>query len=144
MIQTRLSYLNKALFRPLLPGLLVFTGCSPQNELALPAPGSTLIFQSGFENSVITQRGDYADITGADPSFMEKNDWTRDLADRPDFGKFGIQYHIGDSSMRNATIIPEPGNTANHLMAFTLIKPLLSGSNGRIQANMYGNKGLKE
>src|SRR5688572_11944339 len=29
-------------------------------------------------------------------------------------------------------------------MAFTLIKPLVSGSNGRIQANMYGNKGLKE
>jgi hypothetical protein len=138
-----LFYQSFLFTRVLFPALL-FTGCSPQNEIVKSEPGATLVFQSGFENSSIKQRGDNADITGADPRFQEKNDWIRDLADRPDFGKFNIQYHTGDSSMRNATIIPEPGNADNHVMAFTLVKPMANGSNGRIQANMYGNSGLKE
>jgi hypothetical protein len=138
-----LEYIQ-VLFKPLIPGFLLVSSCSPQNGIGQPGPEATLVFQSGFENSVIVQRENNADLTGADPSFNEKNDWIRDLADRPDFGRFAIQYHVGDASMRNATIIPEPGNPANHVMAFTLVKPIVNGSNGRIQANMYGNKGLKE
>ncbi|HTE24327.1 hypothetical protein [Flavitalea sp.] len=123
---------------------LLFIACSTQNEIGQSEADAVLVFQSGFENSVIKQRENNADLSGADPAFREKNDWIRDIADRPDFGKFGIQYHVGDSSMRNATIIPEPGNPGNHVMAFTLLKPIVNGSNGRIQANMYGNKGMKE
>lgn len=45
--------------------------------------------------------------------------------------------------MRFAKIIPEPGNPANHVLHFWLNQPNVEGSKGRIQANLYGNKGLK-
>ena len=58
----------------------------------------------------------------------------------------GIHYvnQGGDSSMRFAKIIPEPGRPANHVLHFWLKEPNVGGSKGRIQGNLYGNNGLKE
>ena len=103
-----------------------------------------LIFQSGFENSTVIPRNADADIIGADNSFSDHNDWVKDFDNHPDIGSFNLQYHKGDSSMRYARIIEEPGNSSNHVLQFWLNEPSNEQSNGRIQANLYGNKGLKE
>jgi len=104
-----------------------------------------LIFQSGFENGarVIARQAD-ADIIGADKSLPRPHDWVEDLDNHPDIGNFNIQYQGGDSTMRYARIIPEPGNPQNKVLHFWLKEPNVEGSKGRIQANLYNNNGLKE
>jgi hypothetical protein len=112
---------------------------------AAPAPGE-LIFQSGFESdAAVIPRGNDADITGADKSLPDHNDWVKDLDNHPNIGNFTLQFHQGgDSSTRSASIIPEPGKPDNHVLRFWLDQPSPTQSNGRIQANIYGNNGLKE
>lgn len=104
-----------------------------------------LIFQSGFEASshMVDRNGD-ADIIGTDNSLPDHNDWVRDLDENPNIGAFGIQYQGGDSSMRFARIVKEPGNSSNHVLQFWLGAPNVEGKKGRIQANLYGNTGIYE
>jgi hypothetical protein len=103
-----------------------------------------LIFQSGFEqDSRVIKRHADSDIVGIDRSVAQPNDWSNDL-DRPGIGKFNLQYQGGDSTMRYARIIPEPGNPKNHVLLFWLDQPNVDGKKGRIQANLYNGKGLKE
>lgn len=108
--------------------------------------GGELIFQSGFEaNSKVVPRRADSDIVGTDKSLRKKNDWVRDLDNHPNIGSFNIQYQGGDSTMRQAKIVQEPGNPNNHVLHFWLDKPNVGNSSkGRIQANIYGNNGLKE
>lgn len=61
-----------------------------------------------------------------------------------DIGNFNLQYQGGDSTMRFAKIVPEVGNPGNHVLHFWLNEPNVRGSKGRIQGNLYGNKGMKE
>jgi hypothetical protein len=104
-----------------------------------------LIFQSGFEKgSQVINRGDDSDIIGVDKSLPKQNDWVKDLDEHSDIGNFNIQYQGGDSTMRYARIIPEPGNPKNHVLQFWLDQPNVNNSKGRIQANLYGNTGFKE
>jgi hypothetical protein len=111
-----------------------------------------LIFQSGFEpDSRIITRGpgvvtihSDADIIGIDHSQAPPNDWVNDFDRHPDIGNFNLQYQGGDSSMRYARIIPEPGNPDNHVLHFWLNGPNVQGKKGRIQANIYGGNGIKE
>jgi hypothetical protein len=104
-----------------------------------------LIFQSGFEpGSKVITRGSDADITGKDLSLPDHNDWERDFDENPVIGNFSLQYQGGDSSMRFARIIPEPGNPKNHVLHFWLNEPNVGGTKGRIQANIYGNNNLRE
>ncbi|HLP72271.1 MAG TPA: hypothetical protein VK155_05155 [Bacteroidales bacterium] len=102
-----------------------------------------LIFQSGFEqaSTVVPLRAD-ADISGSDKSVKNHNDWVNDLDNNPFIGNFNLQYQGGDSTQRYAAIVPEPGNPSNHVLKFWLNEPNVNGSKGRIQANIYGNKGL--
>jgi hypothetical protein len=123
--------------------LFFFPSCA-QDEKPEGHSGE-LIFQSGFEPaSKIVARSSDADITGTDLSFSSHNDWVADLDNHPDIGNFNLQYQGGDSAMRYAKIIPEPGNAGNHVLHFWLDKPNVEGKKGRIQANLYGNKGMKE
>lgn len=108
-----------------------------------------LIFQSGFEpqSKIIPNTANPhadADIVGIDTSLSEKNDWVNELDNHPDIGDFMLQYQGGDTSMRYAKIIPEPGNPANHVLHFWLDQPNVNGKKGRIQGNIYGGNGLKE
>lgn len=104
-----------------------------------------LIFQSGFEHqSKVVARGADSDIVGSDKTLRKKSDWDA-LDEHPNIGNFNIQYQGGDSTMRYARIVPEPGNASNHVLHFWLDKPNVGNrSKGRIQANIYGNNGLKE
>lgn len=105
-----------------------------------------LIFQSGFEpGSKVIPKGSDSDIIGTDLSFNEKSDWTEDMDNHPEVGTFSLQFQGGDSTMRFARLIPEPGNEKNHVLHFWLDQPNVDGKKGRIQGNIYGGeKGLKE
>ena len=119
------------------------SACAQEN----PSEGAqgTLIFQSGFEpGSKVIAKGSDSDIIGIDKSFKANNDWVNDLDNNPEIGNFNLQYQGGDSTMRFAKIISEPGNPSNHVLHFWLDQPNVGGSKGRIQANLYGNKGMKE
>jgi hypothetical protein len=123
--------------------LLFLSACA--QDKTPEAVNGTLIFQSGFEpDSKVIRSGSEADITGIDHSLADHNDWVSDLDNHPDIGNFNLQYQGGDSTMRFAKIIAEPGNPSNHVLHFWLNQPNVEGSKGRIQANLYGNKGLKE
>jgi len=104
-----------------------------------------MIFQTGFEpDSKIISRGGDADIVGKDLTYNAKNDWVEDFDNHPEVGNFNLQYQGGDSTMRFAKIIPEPGNPENHVLHFWLNEPNVDGKKGRIQANIYGGTGWKE
>ncbi|QGY42589.1 hypothetical protein GM418_02655 [Maribellus comscasis] len=123
--------------------LLSLSACS-QKEQEEKNPGE-LIFQSGFEpDSEVIPRGNDADIAGVDNSLNKNNDWVTDFDNHPDIGNFNLQYQGGDSTMRYAKIISEPGNPSNHVLQFWLNKPNVDGKKGRIQANIYGNNGMKD
>jgi hypothetical protein len=103
-----------------------------------------LVFQSGYENSVIGTPADaHADIVGIDKMFSEKNDWVKDLETHEQFGKFFIYYEGGNSSQRYARIIDEPGNPTNKILHFWLNEAYAPYGNnqlkGRIQASLSGN-----
>jgi len=124
--------------------ILVFSACAQEKKMEVSNTG-TLIFQSSFESgSNVITKGSDADITGTDLSVTGHNDWINDLDNHPDIGNFNLQYQGGDSTMRFAKIIPEPGNPTNHVLHFWLNHPNVEGSKGRIQGNLYGNKGMKE
>ena len=103
-----------------------------------------LIFNSGFEGSVrVVPRGKEADIIGQEPN-LRKSDWEKDLDENPDIGVFTLQFQGGDSTMRNAKIVPDPTNAENQVLMFSLKAPNVSGYKGRVQANLYGNPDLRE
>lgn len=122
--------------------IILISACAQENA---PAPvNGKLIFQSGFEpNSKVIPRGSEADITGTDVTLPDHNDWSA-FDSHPDIGNFSLQYQGGDSTQRFAKIVPEPGNPSNQVLWFWLDTPNVEGSKGRIQANLYGNKGMKE
>ena len=124
--------------------LLASMTCKNETITGSPQQNGELVFQSGFENDTVISRGSDADIVGADKKLPGNNDWVKDLDNHPNIGNFNLQYQGGDSSMRHAKIIPEPGRPGNHVLEFWLKEPNVDGSKGRIQANLYGNNGLKE
>ena len=135
--------MKKLVFIISLMPLLLSNACTQDKKSEISEPG--LIFQSGFEpDSRVIPRDSDADITGIDHSLAGNNDWVNDLDNHPDIGNFNLQYQGGDSTMRFARIIPEPGNPENHVLHFWLNEPNVNGKKGRIQANIYGGKGIKE
>lgn len=140
------KFINMSILTPFyLFFLLVFSSCKSGSDAKNPVTEGQLIFQSGFENdSKVVPRGSDADIIGADNSLPDHNDWVNDLDNNPNIGNFNLQYQGGDSTMRFAKIIQEPGNPANHILHFWLDQPNVEGQKGRIQGNIYGNNGLYE
>jgi hypothetical protein len=129
----------------LLPIILIsLVGCKQTHDLTTATTEPNLIFQSGFEDDTVIAKNGDADIVGADKSLADHNDWIKDLDNHPNIGNFNIQFEGGDSSMRYARIVAEPGNTENTILKFWLNEPNVGGSKGRIQANLYGNNGLRE
>jgi hypothetical protein len=125
--------------------VLLLAACKTTLSSRDTSAAGELIFQSGFEKNttIISTRSD-ADIIGADQTFSSHRDWVADFDNHPLIGNFNLQYHKGDSTMRQAKIVAEPGNPANHVMQFWLHQPSEEQSNGRMQANLYNNKGMKE
>lgn len=123
--------------------MLLFAACA---QTPVPdAPIGELIFQSGFEpGSQVVAKGSEADIVGVDRSLTDRSDWVNDLDNHPLVGNFSLQYQGGDATQRFAKIVAEPGNPANHVLHFWLNEPNVEGKKGRIQANLYGNQGMKE
>jgi hypothetical protein len=125
---------------------LAFTsaGCKQSTLPKIKLTEKELIFQSGFEDNVrIMPRNGDADIVGSDQTLADHNDWVSDLDNNPAIGNFNIQYQGGDTTQRFARIIPEPGNPTNKVLLFWLDGPNVDNSKGRVQANLYGNKGMR-
>lgn len=121
----------------------IITACAQQQEFEKPQ--EELIFQSGFEpGAQLISKGTEADIIGKDLSVTSHNDWVADFDNHLEVGTFSLQYQGGDSTQRFAKIIAEPGNPQNHILHFWLNEPNVEGNKGRIQANIYGENGLKE
>jgi hypothetical protein len=126
--------------------MLISAGCKQNTipKITSVDPDRELIFQSGFEGATrIIPRNSDDDIVGADPSPADRSDWVSDLDNHPAVGNFNIQYQGGDTTQRFARIIPEPGNPKNKVLHFWLDGPNVDNSKGRIQANLYGNQGMK-
>lgn len=125
--------------------MLCLSACTPGQTKFLQQPTGELIFQSGFEpgSKLLTRSDGEADITGTDKTFTDHNNWI-EFDNHPNIGNFSIQYQGGDTTMRFAKIIPEPGNASNKVLHFWLDAPNVGGSKGRIQGNLYGNNGLDE
>ncbi len=113
------------------------------------AEPTKIIFRSGFEADVTaTPANDPKDLVGKDRSVPPPNDWVKDLEAHPCIGRFLIQYSGGEPSQRIARIIPDPTNPKNRVLNFWLKhanEPLPNGgAKGRIQADIYDNKNLRE
>jgi len=125
--------------------LFALAACGPKQIATSNFTEGELIFQSGFENdSKVIPTNNEADIIGADNTLPKPNDWVSDLDNHPNIGNFNLQYQGGDSTMRFAKIISEPGNPKNHVLQFWLDAPNVEHSKGRIQGNLYNNNGIKE
>jgi hypothetical protein len=157
---------NGLLYSPLINLLILITGCSPLTKSTGNSAADNLVkhgelvFQTGFEGSskmifdsknvpvFITPHYVIYDIEGVDNTLPKKNDWVKDLDQNPRGGHFLIEYTGGDQSKRFVKIIPEPANTANHVLYFWL-NDWWDASEGqkkaRIQTDIYGIKeGYKE
>ena len=124
--------------------LFILSACGSDQSLKNLQTEGELIFHSGFEadsKMIVRDNGD-ADITGTDKSYTDHNDWVENFDNHPNIGNFNLQYQGGDTTMRYAKIIPEPGNPSNHVLQFWLDAPNVGGSKGRIQGNIYGNNKL--
>lgn len=119
-----------------------------------------LVFQTGFEGtsrliadtkkipSFISQGYAIDDITGTDTRLNGHNNWDKDLDANPAGGQFLIEYTGGDTTLRTARIVREPGNPVNHVLRFWL-NDSWHASEGqqkaRIQSDIYGApKGFRE
>lgn len=156
-------YKNKiiisAVFLALLCNCSTINRSSAKEEFTA-IPEGNLLFQTGFEgtsNIVPRTRNkpgeeshnyETDDIVGVDNTFSSHNDWVKDLDQNPMAGEFLVEYTGGDSSKRYVKIIPEPGNSKNHVLQFWLNDWWLATENqkkARIQADVYGIKsGFKE
>lgn len=108
----------------------------------------TLLFNSGFEKgtTVVPKSASQTtddDIIGEDLSVSAPNDWVKDIDRSPNLGFFSLQYQGGDSTMRFARIVPEPGNPKNKVLQFWVNQPNVDGTKARIQANIYADKSKK-
>ena len=128
--------------------LIIFLRCEKTADLQPDSScengNQELIFQSGYENCTGSPADAHTDITGADLSFSENNDWNIDLNGNSNIGNFFIYYEGGASSQRYAKIIQEPGNPSNSILHYWLNQAYIpygnSGSlKGRIQATIQGN-----
>jgi hypothetical protein len=132
--------------------LLFFTSCTAQKSIVIPGAKPELLFQTGFEGTTKVVKDSNTDdhgslfehITGIDKSFSNKNNWDKDWLTVVKNGFMQVQYTGGDSSKRFAEVIPEPGNSANHVLHYWLNDawPASEGQvKARIQTNLYGIKG---
>jgi hypothetical protein len=108
-----------------------------------------LLFRSGFESNIrlANESSGWVDIFGVDRSVNPPNDWNKDFGQDP-LGTFRFQYAGGDTSQRQVSIEPDPTDSSNRVLRYWMkhvnVKPSASyGGKGRIQANVAGNKNLK-
>lgn len=107
-----------------------------------------LLFNSGFEKgSTVVHKSDLPstddDIIGQDQSLSGPNDWVKDIDQNHKLGYFNLQYQGGDTTMRFARIIHEPGNPKNNVLHFWVNQANVDGIKARIQANIYADKSKK-
>ena len=126
--------------------LLLLFACSNQGQTpTVKYPDLPLLFQTGFEPTTHTLPSEFPKFAGKDETLDDKNDWEEGL--RQLAGSVYLNSTDGKVSQRFATIIPEPGNTDNHVMHFQMDEVWMNGEyrSARVQCDFYGIRtGLKE
>lgn len=128
--------------------LSVSEACAQKDKRIEPDKKGELLFNSGFEQgSTVVHKSNSPstddDIIGKDQSVSGPNDWVKDIDQSPKLGFFNLQYQGGDTTMRWARIVPEPGNPKNKVLHFWVNQPNVDGTKTRIQANIYADKSKK-
>lgn len=106
-------------------------------------------FESGFEDDVsVSDSSDGKNARMSSAVAPKCSVEPRSLRDKARFGKLSIQYDGGQQTDRLATITTDPVNNKNKVLSFGISKPNVMGQKGfpikgRVQMNVYGNKGLK-
>ncbi|MFP5041111.1 hypothetical protein [Parasediminibacterium sp. JCM 36343] len=146
---------------------LITSASSQKNDAASTKPVTTsftfpssLIFNTGFEAGtyMVSTGKQTAEFRGVDSSVPPPNNWVSDFVDHPNIGFFRIYYEQGDSSQRLCSIVADPVNPSNKVLNYKILEPhidlppasqytineVLFDKKGRVQADLYGNNGLKE
>jgi hypothetical protein len=116
-----------------------------ETRYAPPEHEGILLFRSGFEPGarVIPMGNPLTEndkIIGRDDSVAPPNDWVQDIDNSDRLGFFSLHYQGGDTTIRRARIVPEPGNPDNHVLLFEIREPWVNryGQDmARVQANIY-------
>ncbi|MFP5042865.1 hypothetical protein [Parasediminibacterium sp. JCM 36343] len=109
-----------------------------------------LVFNSGFElgTELYTHTPQMDWIKGVVHTVQPPNDWEPDIHNKNGLGEFRIYYEGGTRALREAKIVKDPLDATNNVLMFHIAKPnvfLPSGEiKGRVQADLYSNKDLKE
>lgn len=82
-----------------------------------------LLFQTGFNGSVVTKKGAYSDnIVGTDTTFSERSSWEL-ICDGRWINHAFINYEDGSYSQRYAKVVADPEDTSNSVLMFKIIEP---------------------
>jgi len=96
-----------------------------------------LLFQTGFEGSVVTKKGSTWDnIVGTDTTFTEKSNWEF-LCDGRWIKNAFINYEDGSYSQRYAKVVADPEDNSNSVLMFKILEPhIIEGDHkkGRVSA----------
>lgn len=131
---------------------LVYVGLlsAAENVWFSPCSGSDgLSFDSSFEDGVsILDSSDGKNATISAMSASKCSENAKSIKSGIRFGKLSIQYEGGGQGERLAEITSDPLNHLNNVLLFGIQKPNVMGKRGypvkgRVQMNLYGNKGLK-
>lgn len=101
-----------------------------------------LLFQTGFEGSVVTKKGSFSDnIVGMDTNFSEKSNWEF-LCDGRWIKNAFINYEDGSYHQRYAEVVADPQDKSNSVLMFKIIEPhIIEGDHkkGRVSAILETN-----
>lgn len=130
--------------------LIICFSCKKKSincDLACENQNEELIFQTGFDNTVLTN-GAYnnVDFSGTDNNFSEKSSWSEFIA-HDKIGYVEIGYEDGNDNQRIASIVDDPNSAGNSVLKYQLMEPhIKEGSNykGRVQLSVHDNKCIKE
>ncbi|MBC7807894.1 MAG: hypothetical protein H7145_17315 [Akkermansiaceae bacterium] len=128
------------------------------NEATRPA--GTILFNTGFEGTTHLSAAtgpyfhghpeQYEDFRGNDPTVPAPNDWAWIAAD-PVLGTLRIYHEGGDESQRFARVVPDEADPTNRVLRFWIGEPNVAAREpavlhpkSRVQAELYGNTGLRE
>ncbi len=113
-----------------------------------------LFFQSGFEKDCKVVKGPDSTrlyMTGIDHSLPDNNDWSTISKSSGPIQKFSFNLDKGDSTQRYVSIVPDPENPKNNVLAFNIYEPHINAKakdgvayKARVQADVITDKTSEE
>ena len=108
-----------------------------------------LLFNFGFEDVLLSQNDNRAEISGIDAGYTSNNNWNEwnSTADNP-AGTISIYYEDGDISQRTAELTSDPLDASNQVLHYKINSTNVSKNNkpskSRIQMELHDTECIKE